>query len=205
MHCIFPVVIKRAKNGHLKVSHFGGGVAERKGFSYRTIGLLIITVLYKIFLSVTIFFPNAVLHVPLLCHLHPIQHPPIDTTIITKTIANIMNLFIAPSFDKNLFFCLYDNETVPRCSKNPTTPWPVTNQESLPAMITASHRAPWKAQTAKSQQRRVWPTTLGIWNSSDSKLWQVSYSSFTLSQGYSQIDGSSPMDDSDQDDDNGDD
>jgi|GEM_PF-1976437 len=104
MRCIFPVVIKRAKNGHLKVSRFGGGVAERKGFSYRTMGLLIITVLYKIFLSVRIFFPNAVLHVLRPCHLHPIQHPPIDTTIITKTIANIMNLFIAPSFDKNLFF-----------------------------------------------------------------------------------------------------
>jgi len=42
----------------------------------------------------------------------------------------------------------------------------------------------------------------GIWNSSNSKLWQISYSSFMLSQGYSQLDGSSPLDDSDQDDDN---
>jgi hypothetical protein len=53
-----------------------------------------------------------------------------------------MILFIAPSFDKNLFFCLYDNETVSRCSKSLPTPWPITNQESLPAMITASHRDP---------------------------------------------------------------
>ncbi|MGA2333332.1 MAG: hypothetical protein ABSG75_16400 [Syntrophales bacterium] len=51
-----------------------------------------------------------------------------------------MILFIAPSFDMNLFFCLYDNETVSRCSKSLPAPWPVTNQESLPAMITASHR-----------------------------------------------------------------
>jgi hypothetical protein len=62
-----------------------------------------------------------------------------------------MILFIAPSFDKSLFFCLYDNETVSRCSKSLPTPWPVTNQESLPAMITASHRDPWKAQTTKSK------------------------------------------------------
>jgi len=33
-----------------------------------------------------------------------------------------MILFIAPSFDKNLFSCLYDNETVSRCSKSLPTP-----------------------------------------------------------------------------------
>jgi len=35
-----------------------------------------------------------------------------DTSIITKTIANIMILFIAPSFDKNLFFVY---TTMKRC------------------------------------------------------------------------------------------
>jgi hypothetical protein len=41
-----------------------------------------------------------------------------DPAAIRQTAAaNIMIFFIAASFDKNLFFYLYDNETVSRCSK----------------------------------------------------------------------------------------
>jgi hypothetical protein len=65
-------------SGRDKSNHFGCGVAERKGFNYRTMGLLTITVLYKIFLSVFIFFPNVVLNVRHPCHvLHHLHvlHP----------------------------------------------------------------------------------------------------------------------------------
>jgi len=48
-------------------------------------------------------------------------------------------------------------------------------------------------------------TASGIWNSSNSKLWQVSYSSSMLSQGYSQLGRSPPLNDSDQHNDNGND
>ena len=48
-------------------------------------------------------------------------------------------------------------------------------------------------------------TASGIYNYSSSILWQVSYSSFMLSHGYSQLNRFPPLNDSDQHNDNGND